>query len=71
MSRISFVGVQLSLRELDLLSGLEGGHSQVRAAGATERVAQVALVKKKEIAINQSNHLNQLNGDYLRFRMTR
>ena len=41
----SLVCVELSLRELDLLSGLEGGHTEVGAARASERVAKVTLQK--------------------------
>ena len=41
----SLVCVELPLRELDLLSGFEGGHPEVGAARASERVAKVTLQK--------------------------
>ena len=40
---ILLVGVELPLRERDLLAGLEGGHPEVGAARASESVSEVAL----------------------------
>lgn len=42
------ISLELPLRQLDLLPGLEGRHAQVGAAGAAERVAQVTLKRKKK-----------------------
>jgi len=39
------VGFQEVSTKLHLLAGLEGGHAEVRASGAAEGVAQIALFK--------------------------
>ena len=53
---LEVVGLELPLRQLYLLPRLEGGHAQVGAAGATERVSQVAL---REINSKFNLNLNQ------------
>ena len=42
----SLVGFQLPVRELDLLPGLEGGHTQIGTAGTAKGISQIALLRQ-------------------------
>jgi len=53
----SFIGVELPVGELDLHSRLEGGHAEVRAAGAAERVSEVTLQPGNETSYTLSAKL--------------